>query len=678
MMSQQLIDFIDSRTRHPYKSDEVEKFQQEVNELQLPDPNSLPILSEEEKRQAREDAAFRRSSEGLEDAWLDSAIPADPTPIFRDTVELLCVYQSFVKKSASLDTVANFLDFSTDFSTLSTKKDETEIAPDCLHYIAELLFQKKEREVKEKWKKELTEKLKTLFNWPAINPNLKESSKFESFFGFVRSIQSFKDSETGLPLFMQVYITPYVNQFRYHFMSQKQTNVLSKPEWFFEFLLKVFRSNRSFYMLMRDIKFFPGVPPFFTFINLLNNVAKEKLTHIIKYDDYLVHLVHETLQYSVRLEQHFHYTQDPLIIFLFEQNGTYDKWLGLETQLSLTKLEDIKIASDAWELESDQSDDFSSAVPTKMTVRFRDMIETTFSVLQNLPSLDYQFNFWRSVQLKPMMQYVNWLEAFYESHESSSSIHLPGSLQTDKSKFDIAEVERMCKLYSNFKLLMDWLDDIEDEDVYIRIGHKMGSENYAAFYQVKPRLSTLTNGSFRMILRAVSQTLRPLLDNYSDLDTWVIKEQLPGAALLSTSVSAEIVGFQSRLKEIIALLQKLLIGSSQCEAIYQIGTLVESWMIKIVMTHQFSVRGGVQFAMDAMQIVLEFSDYPLLKFERLMSTVELLSLESGENKLIKKLIIEINQKNYDFIDEFFKTKEITLSYEDALGVLYRRVDAWKD
>ncbi|EPY49244.1 RINT1 family protein [Schizosaccharomyces cryophilus OY26] len=670
-------DFIDLRIRQPYKRDELTKFVQDIEQLQLPDFDSLPEITEEEKQIIREDFEYKKARIGLEDAWLEASEAEEPVPILRDTVVILMEVKDFIKKVKDDTSDDNIFALEKDWHRLSTKEDQAGILPNCILSMTEILFTEKKESAQQKLKEIIRERLKLDFEWPSLDGNKYAVSVYKSFVDYLRSVNAFSNGNSGHPLFLEVFVEPYANQFRYHFMSKRQTNLISKPEWFYEYLLKTFRSLRAFFLNLRKCEADSFFFLFSDFILMLNDLVKEKLSHIAKYDDYLVHLTHETLHYTVHLKQYFGSDHDYLIDFLFCQPSIYDKWLNLEAQQMNAKLNDIKSSKDAWDMAVDQANDYNFTVPTKTTIRFRDMMESTYATLRLLPSFKYKRDFFEKVQLEPLQQYVQWLQSFYEAHESSQSEALPGSLQLGRQN-ETTEVERMCKLYSNFHLLKNWIDDYEDEEIYIEIGSHYGHKEHSAFFVMKNRIDVLKKGSFRLILRAAIQMLQPLVNDYADIDTWVIKEQPLNVDIATSPVSSEILKIQSSLRNLIRTLESLLSGASLREVIYQLGIIVGNWFVKIIMSHQFSLRGGIQYTRDIMQILLEFSYYPLLTFKKLTSSIELLSLDLGKEMTIRSFIKAIKDDNHQVVDQVLKEKGIELQYSEVLDVLYRRVEAWKD
>ncbi|EPX72308.1 RINT1 family protein [Schizosaccharomyces octosporus yFS286] len=676
-MDLSLSNFIDFRIREPYKSDELTKFVQDLEQLQLPDLNSLPEITDEEKQIIREDFEYKKARIGLDDAWLEASELEEPVPILRDTVELLLEIKNFLRKYEDYGKDNNIDSLEKDWNRLSTQEDRSGILPNCVLRMTELLYKQKKEQNKMKLKEIIREQLKLDFQWPSLGGKEYSLTVYRSFVDHLRTINAFAIGDSGHPLFLEVFVEPYANQFRYHFMSKRQTNLISKPEWFYEYLLKTFRSLRGFFVNLKKCEAVSSYSLFSVFILMLNDLVKEKLSHTAIFDDYLVHLTHETLQYTVHLKQYFGSDHDYLIDFLFCQPFIYEKWLNLESQQMNEKLNDIKFSNDAWDLALDQANDYSFTVPTKTTVRFRDMMESTYATLLLLPSFKYKVNFFEKVQLGPLQHYLQWLQSFYEAHESSQSEALPGSLQPTRQNKAI-EVERMCKLYSNFYLLKEWIDDYEDEEVYIEIGSQYGNKEHSSFFNIKNEIDSLKTSSFRLILRAAVQMLQPLINDYADIDTWVIKDQPLNVAVATSSVSSEILDIQNALKVLLKSLENLLSGASLREVVYQLGIIVEKWFCNIIMSHQFSLRGGIQFARDIMQILLEFSYYPLLTFKKLTSFVELLSLDTSKEMSVKDFITAIKDENYLVVDQLLKEKGIELHYAEVLNVLYRRVEAWKD
>uniref|UniRef100_A0A8C1XRU4 RAD50-interacting protein 1 n=1 Tax=Cyprinus carpio TaxID=7962 RepID=A0A8C1XRU4_CYPCA len=223
------------------------------------------------------------------------------------------------------------------------------------------------------------EEVLTQFHWPFISPptqtlsppaNVQElNSQLELLVSQLLSLQTSDDlisekretpsrpgqSQTPpLSLPIQIMLLPLSKRFRYHFTGNRQTNNLSKPEWFLTQVL-IWMGNSSNFM---DEKIQPILDRAGAKVNVelcrgLLTLAQEKLaqdTPLLLYDDALFcHLVDEVLQFEKELRSTHSYPRAyPGVLHILLEETVFQKWLSVERKMAVEKVDAMLSAEGAW------------------------------------------------------------------------------------------------------------------------------------------------------------------------------------------------------------------------------------------------------------------------------------------------------------------------------------------
>uniref|UniRef100_A0A672NFT6 RAD50-interacting protein 1 n=1 Tax=Sinocyclocheilus grahami TaxID=75366 RepID=A0A672NFT6_SINGR len=225
------------------------------------------------------------------------------------------------------------------------------------------------------------EEVLTQFHWPFISPptqtlsppaNAQElNSQLELLVSQLLSLQTSDDlisekkeilsrpgqSQTPpLSLPIQIMLLPLSKRFRYHFTGNRQTNNLSKPEWYLTQVL-IWMGNSSNFM---DEKIQPILDRARAKVNArvelcrgLLTLAQEKLAHDtprLLYDDALFcHLVDEVLQFEKELRSTHSYPRAyPGILHILLEETVFQKWLSVERKMAVEKVDTMLSAEGAW------------------------------------------------------------------------------------------------------------------------------------------------------------------------------------------------------------------------------------------------------------------------------------------------------------------------------------------
>ncbi|KTG47582.1 hypothetical protein cypCar_00019461 [Cyprinus carpio] len=151
-------------------------------------------------------------------------------------------------------------------------------------------------------------------------------------------------------------LLPLSKRFRYHFTGNRQTNNLSKPEWYLTQVL-IWMGNSSNFM---DEKIQPVLDRAGAKVNArvelcrgLLTLAQEKLAQDaprLLYDDALFcHLVDEVLQFEKELRGTHSYPRTyPGVLHILLEETVFQKWLSVERKMAVEKVDAMLSAEGAW------------------------------------------------------------------------------------------------------------------------------------------------------------------------------------------------------------------------------------------------------------------------------------------------------------------------------------------
>ncbi|XP_026857994.1 RAD50-interacting protein 1 [Electrophorus electricus] len=225
------------------------------------------------------------------------------------------------------------------------------------------------------------EEVLTQLHWPAVSPptqtlsppaNAQElSSQLKLLVSQLLSLQTSDDlisemtdvrpfpgllQAPPLSIPIQIMLLPLSKRFRYHFTGNRQTNSLSKPEWYLTQVLMWMGHNSSF----MEEKIQPilnragaNVDAKVELCRGLLSLAQEKLAHDaprLLYDDALFcHLVDEVLQFEKELRTtHAYPSSYPGALHILLEEAVFQKWLSVERKMALEKVDAMLSTEGAW------------------------------------------------------------------------------------------------------------------------------------------------------------------------------------------------------------------------------------------------------------------------------------------------------------------------------------------
>uniref|UniRef100_A0A672H5K9 RAD50-interacting protein 1 n=1 Tax=Salarias fasciatus TaxID=181472 RepID=A0A672H5K9_SALFA len=206
-----------------------------------------------------------------------------------------------------------------------------------------------------------------------------------------------------LPLCLpvQIMLLPLSKRFKYHFSGNRQTNSLSKPEWYLTQTL-LWMGNSSAFM---EEKIQPILDRSAATINArvelsrgLLSLVQEKVAFDagrLLYDDVLFcHLVEEVLQFEKELRSTYSYPKTfPGLLHLLLDEAVLQKWLTVEKKMAVEKMDAMLSAEGAWSSQYKDINDMDELKAPDCAETFMTLLQVITDRYQALPCPSAQLKF---------------------------------------------------------------------------------------------------------------------------------------------------------------------------------------------------------------------------------------------------------------------------------------------
>ncbi|KAF3704873.1 RAD50-interacting protein 1 RAD50 interactor 1 [Channa argus] len=210
-----------------------------------------------------------------------------------------------------------------------------------------------------------------------------------------------RSQEPPLCLPIQIMLLPLSKRFRYHFYGNRQTNSLSKPEWYLTQVL-LWMGNSSAFMeeKIQPILDRVGVP-ISARVELcrgLLSLVQEKVANDasrLLYDDVVFcHLVEEVLQFEKELRSNQSYPAAlPGLLHLLLDNGVLQKWLIVEKKMAVEKMDAMLSAEGAWSSQYKDISDMDELKAPDCAETFMTLLQVITERYRGLPCPSAQLKF---------------------------------------------------------------------------------------------------------------------------------------------------------------------------------------------------------------------------------------------------------------------------------------------
>ncbi|XP_053572533.1 RAD50-interacting protein 1 [Bombina bombina] len=202
-----------------------------------------------------------------------------------------------------------------------------------------------------------------------------------------------------LPL--QIMLLPLQKRFRYHFTGNRQTNVLSKPEWYLTQILMWIGNHTKFLNeKIQPILNKAGSPvnALLEFTRGLVMLVLEKLSMDISfllYDDVLFcHLVDEVLTFQRELQlTHGYLSNLPNCMHILSEETCFQRWLMVERKLALEKMDSMLSSEAAWTSQYKDISDVDEMKVPDCAETFMTLLLVITDRYKNLPTAARKLKF---------------------------------------------------------------------------------------------------------------------------------------------------------------------------------------------------------------------------------------------------------------------------------------------
>ncbi|KAI0080027.1 RINT-1 family protein [Panus rudis PR-1116 ss-1] len=334
---------------------------------------------------------------------------------------------------------------------------------------------------------EVAEKLQ----WPGVvdyrAANVEDRKAFETAFSNLLKLQKIgeklnpsnsRSEKDGLyPL--QALVQPVALRFKYHFESNRQTNRLDKPEWYFTHVINVAHEQRPFMdniiqqlLASTEYRSYNAWREFtLLLLPLITRKLRRTIPSLISHPPVLAHTIYQALAFDTALREEgfgLEGTSAVLAAGPSDENksGETPKWDGVsdvilgrkewfeawvegEKQFAMNQYMEIISAPDAW-LISDDSDDTPTDDPdttnggpriahpqlksTNSARRVKHLVEQITDRYSPLPQFSQRTRFLIAVQLPILESYHARIQSSLDAFETLSSSFIravPGALTGD-------------------------------------------------------------------------------------------------------------------------------------------------------------------------------------------------------------------------------------------------------
>ncbi|XP_034719806.1 RAD50-interacting protein 1 [Etheostoma cragini] len=208
-----------------------------------------------------------------------------------------------------------------------------------------------------------------------------------------------QDPPLCLPI--QIMLLPLSRRFRYHFYGNRQTNSLSKPEWYLTQVL-MWMENSSTFM---EEKIQPILDRAGATISAMVELCRGLLSLVqekvasdasrLLYDDVLFcHLVEEVLQFEKELRSNQSYPAVlPGLLHLLLEDAILQKWLTVEKKMAVEKMDAMLSAEGAWSSQYKDISDMDELKAPDCAETFMTLLQVITERYRSLPCPSAQLKF---------------------------------------------------------------------------------------------------------------------------------------------------------------------------------------------------------------------------------------------------------------------------------------------
>ncbi|XP_047448213.1 RAD50-interacting protein 1 isoform X2 [Mugil cephalus] len=208
-----------------------------------------------------------------------------------------------------------------------------------------------------------------------------------------------QDPPLCLPI--QIMLVPLIRRFKYHFCGNRQTNCLSKPEWYLTQVL-MWMSNSAIFMEEKiqpildraGLNIHAKVEMCRGLLSLLQEKVASDASKLL-YDDVLFcHLVEEVLQFEKELRSNHSYsTVLPGLLHLLLEDANLQKWLMVERKMAVERMDAMLSTEGAWNSQYRDVSDIDELKAPDCAETFMTLLQAITERYRALPCPSAQLKF---------------------------------------------------------------------------------------------------------------------------------------------------------------------------------------------------------------------------------------------------------------------------------------------
>ncbi|KAK5876780.1 hypothetical protein CesoFtcFv8_026101 [Champsocephalus esox] len=200
---------------------------------------------------------------------------------------------------------------------------------------------------------------------------------------------------------IQIMLLPLSKRFRYHFYGNRQTNTLSKPEWYLTQVLmwignsKTFMEERIQPILDRAgattsamVELCRGL------LSLVQEKVASDASRLLYDDALFCHLVEEVLQFEKELRgNHSFPAVLPGLLHLLLEDAILQKWLTVEKKMAVEKMDAMLSSEGAWSSQYKDISDMDELKAPDCAETFMTLLQVITERYRSLPCPSAQLKF---------------------------------------------------------------------------------------------------------------------------------------------------------------------------------------------------------------------------------------------------------------------------------------------
>ncbi|MBW0497970.1 hypothetical protein O181_037685 [Austropuccinia psidii MF-1] len=315
---------------------------------------------------------------------------------------------------------------------------------------------------------------------------------------------------------MKALIRPIKLRFRFHFDSQRTTNRLDKPEWYFNHVLD--RLIEHEYFIKTDLqKLFElsnqrSIDVFCDFaaqlIRLVENKLRHSIPQILALKPILAHTIEKAIEFD-RFIKEGSYLIQTLPSRKFQKipwMGTADvilgedtwfaTWFEAERQFADDTCLEIISSKDTWELNDDDQRPISMHMhATNSSLKIQDLCEQIKLKYEALPRVHHQAQFLLKVQFTVLEAYLQRISGVLDGFERGGFIQVVG-VDSGRSKMIVGlnGLDRLVKIHISCLWMLNALKVWNDDLFYVELHEKLKADKSHKMVEVDELLRSIESG----------------------------------------------------------------------------------------------------------------------------------------------------------------------------------------